>query len=559
MKLFRLTDTAFANFDNAVNNYFNKIFASLGIQFSDNQIFKVIFTGLNGIMQNIMLYIEDAFTEQNIETAVRKKSIYSLAKLSGYEPYYGSAATGILIASIISNNNKSNDVRKIYIPNHAVILDADSGQNYILYLQSDRYVFDVTKPLTNYEFRIIQGTFNIMSTTTKGFALETIHLNIKGMFDKNYIKVLVNNVEWQAVSNLYDMTENGEEYILSIGFENEVDITFGNDIYGKIPTVGSTVTIEYIVHNGSAGNVNNIANSNFGFITSGSDFYGNDINLNNYIKLSLDNYISGGTNSETIADVKKMIGYNSRSNVLASIDNYRLFLKRFSFIGNFNIWAENNSNILCINAINNTLNNINNISDYETIREKDLLLTELQKQNVLTVLKNSNNTFAGISIKFVDPIIYKYAIICYVKVDDKFYRDLVENDIQESVLEYFSSKQFNITFISKSDIINYILNNCDHIKSLDIEIVSNMNEEAFKNKYYYKYETVINNNQVYYNLKKYNYETDLNLGLDDLGNIKVESNLYLPLLSGDVTYFSDKTSEINNIETKLNAVNIIFL
>ena len=134
MKLFRLTDTAFANFDNAVNNYFNKIFASLGIQFSDNQIFKVIFTGLNGIMQNIMLYIEDAFTEQNIETAVRKKSIYSLAKLSGYEPYYGSAATGILIASIISNNNKSNDVRKIYIPNHAVILDADSGQNYILYL-----------------------------------------------------------------------------------------------------------------------------------------------------------------------------------------------------------------------------------------------------------------------------------------------------------------------------------------------------------------------------------------------------------------------------------------
>ena len=175
------------------------------------------------------------------------------------------------------------------------------------------------------------------------------------------------------------------------------------------------------------------------------------------------------------------------------------------------------------------------------------------------MLKNSNNTFAGVSIKFVDPIIYKYAIICYVKVDDKFYRDLVENDIQENVLDYFSSKQFNITFISKSDIINYILNNCEHIMALDIEIVSAMNEEAFKNKYYYKYETVINNNQVYYNLKKYNYETDLNLGLDDLGNIKVESNLYLPLLSGNVTYFSDKTSEINNIETKLDVVNIIFL
>jgi hypothetical protein len=146
-----------------------------------------------------------------------------------------------------------------------------------------------------------------------------------------------------------------------------------------------------------------------------------------------------------------------------------------------------------------------------------------------------------------------------VKIDDKFHRDLVETDIQTNILDFFSTKQFNITFISKSDIINYILNNTEHIMALDIEIVSHMNEEAFKNRYYYKYETTIANNQVYYNLKKYNYETDLNLGLDDLGNIKVESNLYLPLLSGNVTYYADKTNELNNVETKLDAVNVIFL
>ncbi len=559
MKLFSLTETAFENFDNAVNSYFNKIFSGLGIQFSDNTIFKVIFSGLKGIMQNIMLYIEDAFTEQNIETAVRKKSIYSLAKISGYEPYYGSAATGILIATIISNTNNSSEIRKIYIPNHAVIFNSDSGQNYVLYLQSDRYVFDITKPLTNYEFRIIQGSYRVSNNTVQGYALETIHLNINGMFDKNYIKVYVNNVEWQQVSNLYDMTEYGREYILSIGFENEIDITFGNNIYGKIPDPGSTVSIEYIIHNGTAGNISNIHNTNFGFITKGSDFYGNQIDLNQYIRLSLDNYISGGTNSETLADVKQMIGYNSRSNVLASIDNYRLFLKRFSFIGNFNIWSENNSNILCINAINNTLNNATSMSDLTNIDERELLLTNLQKQDILTILENSNNTFAGISIKFVDPILYKYAIICYVKIDDKYYRDLVENDIETSIMNFFSTKTFNVTFISKSDIINEILNNSDHIKSLDIEIISHKNEEAFKNKYYYKYETIINNNQVYYNLKKYNYETDLNLGLDEMGNIKVDNNLYLPLLSGNVIYFPDKESEINLVENTLNAVNIVFL
>ena len=67
-----------------------------------------------------MVYIEDAFTEQNIETATRKKSIYSLAKISGYEPYYGSAASGILNASLISNTNLSSQIKKIYIDNQMV-------------------------------------------------------------------------------------------------------------------------------------------------------------------------------------------------------------------------------------------------------------------------------------------------------------------------------------------------------------------------------------------------------------------------------------------------------
>ena len=77
MKLFKLNQTTFENFDSSVNSYLSKAFSSLGIQYSDNQIFKVIFNGIKGIVQNIMVYIEDAFTEQNVETATRKKSLYS--------------------------------------------------------------------------------------------------------------------------------------------------------------------------------------------------------------------------------------------------------------------------------------------------------------------------------------------------------------------------------------------------------------------------------------------------------------------------------------------------
>ena len=560
MKLFTLIETNFNNFDNSVNTYLSKIFSNLGIKYSDNQIFKIIFNGLKGIVQNIMIYIEDAFTEQNIETAVRKKSIYSLAKLSGYEPYYGSAATGILTASLISNTNLSKEIRKIYIDNHISIQNTENNMNYILYIQSDRYVFDINYPLVNYDFKIVQGYLKTANYTAKGEELESIHINVNGMYDKNYTKVFVNNIEWQPVSNMYDMTQDGEEYVISGGFDNELDITFGNGIYGKIPEGGSNIKVEYLLHNGKSGNINNISNVNFSFVDRGYDYNGNQINLNNYINLKINNYISGGTDADTIDDVRKMIGYNSRSNVLASLDNYTLFLKHFSFIGNFNIWTENNSNTLIICAISNKIKDIKDISEYKDLNDKDLILTNSQKNDIITVLKNSNNTFAGIQVKFIDPVIYKYSIICYIKPTDLYYKDTIQTEVQNTVIKYFSKLNYNITFISKSDIVKYILDHVQNIKSLHIEIISEANEQAFYNGYYYKYSNTLLNGQIRYDKIRYNYETNLNLGLDNIGIISIDNNLYLGLLHGDILYYPNKNSSLGKeTSLRLDPVNVIFI
>lgn len=560
MKLFTLTQTNFDNFDNSVNSYLSKIFSNLGIKYSDNQIFKVIFNGLKGIVQNIMVYIEDAFTEQNVETAVRKKSIYSLAKISGYEPYYGSAACGILTASLISNTNLSKEIRKIYIDNHISIQNTTNNMNYVLYIQSDRYVFDINHPLVNYDFKIVQGYYKTANYTSQGSELESIHIDVNGMYDKNYTKVFVNNVEWQAVSNMYDMTQDGEEYVISTGFDNELDITFGNGIYGKIPAAGSNIKVEYLLHNGQSGNVNNLTNVNFAFADKGYDYNGNQINLNNYINLKLNNFISGGTDADTINDVRKMIGYNSRSNVLASLDNYTLFLKHFSFIGNFNIWVENNSNTLMISAITDKIKNIKDISEYQNIKNSDLILSNDQKQDIITVLKNSNNTFAGIQVKFVDPIIYKYSVICYIKPTDLYYKDTIETNVQNTIIKYFSNLSYNVNFVAKSDIIKYVLDNVENIKSINIDIISEANEQAFKNGYYYKYSNVLSNNKINYEKRRYNYETNLNLGLDNAGNISIDNNLYIGLLHGDILYYPDKTSSLEiGTSIRLDPVNVIFI
>ena len=559
MKLFNLMQTTFDNFDATINSYLSKSLNKMGISYTDNQLFKIIFNALKGIVQNIMIYIEDAFTEQNVETAIRKKSVYSLAKISGYEPFYGSAATGTIIGTLVSNTNMSREIRKIYVDNYSNIVNESTGMNYVIYLNADKFVFDVSKPLFNYDFKVVQGYLFTSNYTAKGTALESIHVLINGMFDKNYIKVYVNGELWTPVLNLYDMTENGKEYIISIGFDNELDITFGNDIYGTVLTKGDSIKLEYIVHSGYAGNVNKIAGNSFKFVAFGTDYNGNSINLNDYIKLSINNYISGGTNSDSIEKVKGMIGYNSRSNVLASIDNYLLFFKKFSFLGYFNIWVENNSNILYVCALSDNAKN-NDLMKQTEINYNEFLLTEPQKQNIITVLKESNNSFAGTSIKFVDPIIYKYGIICYIKIDEQYIKETIENDVKLAIIEYFSKLEYNIKFISKSDILKTILNKVDNIKSITLEIISDENEKAYKNKYYYKYVSKYYNGKVLYNKVRYNYETNLNLGLDNMGNILLENNLCIPVLANNILYYPNKTSQIESTNTMtLGAINIIFI
>ena len=132
MKLFEIMDTAFESFDNTVRTYLQKTFNDLGYNYTHNQIFGVIFDGIKGIMQNVMFYIEDAFTEQNIFTAQRKRSIYSLAKLSGYEPYYGSAATGTLYCKIFITNGLDNGASKLYIDNHLSVVNKKTNIQRLL-------------------------------------------------------------------------------------------------------------------------------------------------------------------------------------------------------------------------------------------------------------------------------------------------------------------------------------------------------------------------------------------------------------------------------------------
>lgn len=557
MKLFKLNETTFENYDITVRNYLTKTLGAVGLQYSNSQIFSIIFDGIKSIMQNAMFYIEDALTEQNIDTAYRKSSIYSLAKISGYDAFYGSAATGLVNCLVSINNGLDSKTNKVYIKNYSKIVNTETGYQYLVYLPSDYYVIDLSKPLNINQFKIVQGSFKTNLYISQGVPLETINVNTLGLFDIEYVEVRVDGELYSPVSTLYDMTENSKEYVLSTGYDNELDIIFGNGIHGKQLVEGQSVSIKYIIHNGISGNININDESTLEFKDSLYDSFGNTISKVDFLSLSLATSITGGMESDTVSNIKNMIGYNSRSLVLASDQNYTLFLKRFSFVGNTKVWCENNSLVVNAVCITNFIDNISDYTKYFSAYDDNIVyLSDYQKSIIKTTLNNSNKTFAGISFNFIDPIIYKYAILVYLKVDKSYNREVVNSEISKLIADYFMNLKPNTVFVAKSDVIKYILDNVTYLDSIDISFISDINENAKYNGYYYAYEKVNKDNNWQYKYTKQVYNKENHLGLDDFGNINIEDKFGMPLISNNVIY---TVEEDNSKYTFENAVNFIYM
>jgi hypothetical protein len=560
MKLFKVLETSFDNFDNTVRTYLQKTFGNLGVRYTHNQIFGVIFDGIKGVMQNAMFYIEDALTEQNIFTATRKKSVYNLAKISGYEPYYGSAATGTIIANTFVTNTAGSVSTKIYIKDGQKLTNKTTGVTYTIMMPQDSYIFDIAKPLVKHEFKIVQG--EIAQATFIGINKEfsSYDVSTNGLYDKQYTSVTVNGVEYSQAASIYDMTEDSLEYVISTGFDSAFKVTFGNGIYGKQINEGDTIIVKYIQHSGTSGNISTASNANFEFVDKCTNGFGNEIDGNDYINLEINAPISGGTDSDTISMVRNLVGYNSRSLVLASEDNFKLFLKRFGFIGRTNIFSESNSLTITASCLANVDDKLQSSEDYLDINENDLLLSESQKNMVVTTLNNTNKIFAGVTFTFEDPVIRKYAGLCYVKIKDSYNKDSIKTSIRNSIADYFMNLESNTLFIPKSDIIKKVLeDNKDTISSFDIQFISDLNESAFNTGYYYGYKQQLINGVYKYVPYKIIYESDSTPGIDDYGNIQLTSNLEVPLLHGGFKYYPNKQENDKTTSMNIDTLQIMFI
>lgn len=561
MKILDLLQTRYTDFENQVKVYLSKTLKNYNENYGNNTILGQLINVLGSTVQNNLLYIEDGLTEQNKFTVQRKKSIYSLAQLGGYNPSLGKAASCMVRMTIQPNNYNA---YSIIIPNKTQLICSYNGLKYNVVLPQEAITFSISDDIANKYIQVVEGNFETQTFIATGGQLYTQTVLFNGDIDVDYLEVKVNDELWERKDSLYDMDPDAKQYVVKTSLNKGIDLLFGNEQFGRSLQLNDKITVTYLIHDGELGNIETEEDVYFSFEDEIKDVSGESINGNEVfiIKLADTNSVSGGTYSESAAKVKEMIGYNSRALVLADPKNYKVFLNRFSFVGYNRTWSEEGSLIVNSIILKNYKLMLENGCDYFNLTKKDLFLSDAQKTSIKNCIANSGQQLAGVTYKITDPEICRYAAYVYIKMKDVQYdKNSVEQAIRNAVGDFFTNIDSDI-FIPKSDVIAVIKSASDAIDGVDLYFLGEKNEQAIIDKKYTNKTYTFNPSKGMYDITEETvYVADgenPGIGFDDYGNIYLDNNDQFPVLMGGWRFRSSKIGEAPQYTTISDPLIIVF-
>jgi hypothetical protein len=518
-----------------------------------NQLFTVasawgqILFVLQNLSQLILFFIEDSITELDIKKATRESSVYGLAALTGHNASRSSCARGQI--DIIWNGQDSSSVggSAILIPRYASIKFQNGGINYLLNLPQDysRINLSATSKLS---CEIMEGSIKSATFTGSGGILQSFNVSdrVTSTIDNFEVKVFVDSEEWKIYDSLYDIPFNYKGCLVKSGISNGIDVIFGNINFGKVPPLGSTITVQYVETVGIGGNINSLEPGKivFEFDDEGTDAFGNPISLRDYLKITCTTAPQLGTNKESINLTRILAPKTSRSFVLANAETYITYFEKFgtfSIIEAFSTFDDqylDDDNIIYVLLVPDINQKLKTNETYFDIKETEFTLTDYQKQRLLKVIDESGQKIVTTEVKILDPKISRYVINVLISIFEGFDPDTVRGQIVDSISSYFIGIRRRDK-IPRSDLIA-ILESISGVDSVTLFFVSEKNE---------KYAISVDN------LSENDPKKKIVLGLDEFGDIVFDKDEIAIITGGwgDRTgLYYDKGADYN----KLSSINI---
>lgn len=438
---------------------------------------------LQNLSQMILYFIEDSITELNIEQATRDSSVRSLARIAGYDPGRASTAQGEVT---ISWNRRESDVGggAVIINNKNQIRCDQNGKIYSLIFGSTKVTIPLTSGSTPLRVKIAQGDFQTAIVTGTGLALQSFNLPSASAayLDQFYVDVYVNEEKWERYDSLYDIPLNGKGYLVRSGIQEGLDVYFGNSNFGMVPQRGSRIRIEYLQTSGQGGNAVSTKDTplTYKFVTTGTDLFGNEVDLNNYLAIVNQLDPSFGSNPEPTALIRLVAPKTSRSYVFANATNYEIFLNKlgiFSQVQAFSTFDDDyldDDNVIYLYLVPDVTLNIGSNEDYFNIPVSSFLLTEQQRLSILNLIEDSGSMIATTVVKIVQPVITRYVANVIITMFEGYDPETVKQQIRNKISDYMLNLKRR-DFIPKSDMIA-IVESVEGVDSVSFFFVGQKNE-----------------------------------------------------------------------------------
>ena len=467
--------------------YIGRLYGRSGDLFSTSSPFSQIIEVLTELTNLVFFYIEDATVEQNILTAQNPESIYGLARLAGHDPFRGTSAVGEIKVRLNTSAFSEIAGDAINIPANTVIKASKNGLQYVLKTNADQFRIEKSNPEYIY-IPIVQGKIEKQVVTGTGAKLQSFNIIIKKNTDHHSVRVSVNSELWTKYDSLYDMKADTKGYMVKTGITGGLDIYFGNGSFGIIPPEGASIGIEYIVTEGSRGNLTGSKDLNFKYETEGFDSLGNSYNLNELLESSFTVAPVMGSDPEPLELTKLIAPMQSHSFVLATPNNYESFLSRygmFSYLDAYNTTEDgfiDDDNVIYLFMLPDTARKLTKNNDYFNINQEEFFFSEDEKNGILRVLEESGQQMVTTEVKIVEPKVQLFRMDIKVR----YFEGFDKSNLYSAIRSKISSYLINITRrdrLPKSDIIA-LLEGIEGIDSVNVRFVSEKEETARRNGYY---------------------------------------------------------------------------
>ena len=520
-------------------DYLQRTYDQARETFTPASPFGQVLTVVANLGEMIFFYIEAVATEMNISRARNIESIYGLSRLTGHDPTRGISARGIIGLRLNTNASTLLNGNFVQIMNGASFEISDNGLTYFLRFNSDYIRLEKTnKSWVNVE--AVQGEKDEQSFTGTGLALQSYNLTTKDPTDQHLVEVYVDGKLWKLVDSLYDMNHDEECAMVKTSVNGGLSVFFGNNQFGYPPPLGSIIRVTYVKTRGVAGNIGG-KQLDIKFSSEGTDSSGESVDLNEILSLNIVRNPNFGSDSEDPNFTRLIAPYQSNSFVLANPNNYIYYLSKYdfwSFIDAYNTKNDeylDDDNIIYLFLIPDVKKKLTSDLDYFSIPEAEFSMTDAEKEMTLEILNKSGRQVVTAEVRIKEPIITKYALNIVVRWFDNYDKDTIRIEIRKNLDEYFLNVNRRDR-IPRSDIIS-IIENVDGIDSVNVFFISERNEQAIKDGYYFvpvygtdpvtDQKVLIENKKIV--LKK---DEDPQLGLDSFGDVIINNDELALIFSG---------------------------